>query len=179
MNWRNHNKRLHRYALRKICNETDAEEIADQTLVRFLEYMERREWQEEIRSVKAYLYGIAKNLCAEVMSRRMRETTLDSDDDDEQGEQTRRILEKKAMQDNNPTSRLENDIRLRELLDSLPKALVTKLSAEEKRLLYMHKALDMNAEEISQALCRDVFRVRYELNKLDAKIRYRVRQLSK
>jgi RNA polymerase sigma factor (sigma-70 family) len=174
-NFDKHNSQLKRYILRNVHNEADAEELAAQTLFRFFEFMEGRQWEEEIGSVTAYLYGIAKHDCARFMSRRHKETTLDSDDEEE-GAQTRRIMEKKAMQENNPTSRIEKEIYYEELYHRLPAIIFHDVTEDEFKLFCMHHVEQMNAAEIAAELGKDPELIGYKLNKLSAKIRYRARQ---
>jgi RNA polymerase sigma factor (sigma-70 family) len=174
LNYEEYRKNLYRYALKMTSNEAQAEEIADGTLVGVLDSMERRAWPEEIRDFNAYLIGSAKFRCIEWW-RRPKEESLEGD---EQSSQTQKALERKAMQDNNPTSRLENDIYYKELFRSVPlKVILSGLSEYEMNLLNMHAVEGLDAEEIAEALGKEPDSVKYQLNKLYAKIRYRARQL--
>ncbi len=175
-NWEGYSVMLFLYILKKIRNRVDAEDLAVQTLVNFLVFMEGRQWQEDIRSVTAYLKTIARNLCVEWLRRHGKEMSMDHDD--EQGKKARKALERDAVEENNPTSRLEEIIRSSEEFHSRPlKIILGGLSEYELRLLYMHAVDEMKAEEIATAVSGNVDSVRYQLNKLYAKIRYRVGRL--
>ena len=99
-------------------------------------------------------------------------------DDDEQTEQVRQALLRDAMQNNNPTSRLERKMYYEELFKALPlQVILGGLSAYELSLLYMDAVDEMSPKEIAQVVNEDADRVRYQVNKIYAKIRYRVRKL--
>jgi RNA polymerase sigma factor (sigma-70 family) len=175
-NYEEYRRQLYRYALGKMRNKAEAEEITDEAIVRFITSMEKRRWRDEIRNVKAYLIRIASRLCTIRLLRQSVETPLDNDDNDEQSGQTTTVLERKAMQDNEHTSRVENGIYYKELLHSLPKAIFSDLTEYELKLLYMHVVKEMKAEEMAKALGEDTDRIRYQINKLLAKLRYRARK---
>lgn len=173
--WGEYEEKLRRYALRILGNEDDAEEVARQAMTDHLESMERRLWNVELVSTEAYLKVIARNLCYALWSRRSRETPLYSSG--EEGEKTLKALEEKAMRENDPTSRLNDKIAKGELLNAIPKVVSSKLSDEEKEILYLHFTQQLGAKEIAAVLGKDVDYIRYQLNKLKAKIRYRVKKI--
>jgi RNA polymerase sigma factor (sigma-70 family) len=172
-NWEVYKKLLLGYALRILGNEADAEDVASQAMTNYLTSMERRRWTVQIVSTPAYLKVIARNLCFALLRRRGRETRLESSG--EQGEKTLKAIEEKAMRENDPTARFDKEIEKEQLLKALPKAVTSKLTEEEKDIYYMHFTLKLGVEEIAAALDKDVHYTRYQVNKLKAKIRYRVK----
>jgi RNA polymerase sigma factor (sigma-70 family) len=171
--WEEYQKLLLGYVLRILNNVTDAEEIASQAMTDYLDSMERRQWLVKIDSTPAYLKVIAKYLCFALLRRRGRETPLESSG--EQGETTLKAIEEKAVRENNPTSRYEKEIEKKELLQQVPKAVISNLTEEEKDIYYMDFTLKLSVEKMAAALDKDVHYTRYQLNKLRAKIRYRVK----
>lgn len=171
--WEEYKKLLLGYALRILGNVTDAEDVSSQALTAYLRSMERRLWKVQIESTPAYLKVIARNLCFALLRRRSRETPLETSG--EQGEKTLKAIEEKAMRENNPTARYEKGIDKEKLLKALPKVVTSKLTEEEKDIYYMHFTLKLGAKEIAAALDKDVDYTRYQVNKLKAKIRYRVK----
>jgi RNA polymerase sigma factor (sigma-70 family) len=171
-NCERYRKELYYFTLSKVRNKADAEDISNETILCFFKSMESRGWPE-IGNVMAYLIESAKNLCIK-RARRPPEDSLD-DLGDEEGEQIRNRLDKKAMQDNDPTSGYEHAIRSKKLLQRLHETILSDLTEEEWSLLYMRDVEGMKAKEIAEELGMHVDSVRYKLNMLGARIRYRLR----
>jgi RNA polymerase sigma factor (sigma-70 family) len=173
--WEEYEKLLLGYALRILSNVTDAEDVARQALTNYVASMDRRVWNVQIESTQAYLKVIARNLCFALLRRRGRETPLESRG--EQGERTLKALEEKAMRENDPTSRYQKKIEKDENLGAVPKVVSSKLTEEEEDIYYMHFSLNLGVKQIAAALDKDVDYTRYQVNKLKAKIRYRVKAI--
>jgi RNA polymerase sigma factor (sigma-70 family) len=174
LNCAEYRRQVFYFVLSMIRNKTVAEEITQDTILRFLEFMEKRRWEEDVRNVKAYLITIAKMLCYDWWRRPSEEEQMDSGD--EQSEQIRKALERKAMQENDPTARIVNDIYYGELYKSLPKSIWCDLTEEELRLFYLHSIMEMTPKEIAQADSKDADSIQGQLNRLNMKIRYRARE---
>src|SRR5205814_1175241 len=153
------------FVLSMIRNKTIAEEITQDTILRFLEFMDKRRWEEDVRNVKAYLITIAKMLCFDWWRRLSEGEQMNSGD--EQSEQIRKALERKAMQENDPTARIVNDIYYEELYKSLPKSIWCDLTEEELRLFYLHSIMEMTPKEIAQADGQDADSIQGQLNRLN------------
>ncbi len=171
----NYLNQVFRYILKMTRNETEAEEITQTAILAFLELMDKTCWEHEVRNVRAYLRRIARNVYVDSW-KIPREEGLVADD--EQSEQVRQALLRQAMQNNNPTARLESKMYYEELFKALPLQIILGgLSEYELKLLYMDAVEEMSPKEIAQEVDGDVDRVRYQLNRIYAKIRWRVRRL--
>lgn len=160
-----------------LCNEADVEDVLTQTLVNFVRFRNRKRWENEIENIPAYLGQVARRLSFRLIRKRSREESLDGDD--EQSERNHKAIEEKAMRENDPTSRYHEEIAKGEFFKSLPKAVTSNLTDEEKEIGYLYYGLNLSAKEIALTLDKDVYYIRHKLNNLRVKINYRVRQLSK
>lgn len=167
-------RKVHQIILSMTRNATIAQELAQQTMLLFLRIMEKK----EIANVGAYLNKIARRLSLAWIRKSRREIPLESED--EEGRQTLEALEGKAVLENDPTSRLLDELETWEQFRDMPwKILLGRLTDEERRLLYMLFVDDLNAEAIAEKLGTDVKRVRRQINRIMAKLRWRARQLRK
>lgn len=147
-----------------------AHEVAQQTMLKYLRLMEKENWQLEIKNEGAYLIVIAKNLVndgwrahgkAEFMS-------LDEQLDD-------RLL--KVLSELCETSNIENQIYFEELLRKMPaKTIFGGLDTYERNLFQL-QVEGLSNEEIAQEVSKDTSVVRYDLQKINYKIRARVRKI--
>lgn len=164
------------YVLRKVRNKADAEDITQITFQRFLAHMERVQWKTEVKNLRAYLMSAAANLCVDFLNRNIEETQVSYDD--QADEQTRNDLRDQAIQRDDSYTRIEARIFYEELYKSLPlEVILSRLSEYELNLLHLHAVEELTAEEIAKIVDNDVRQVRYDLQKLYAKIRYRARKL--
>jgi RNA polymerase sigma factor (sigma-70 family) len=177
-NCEEHRRHVYLLILGKIRNATDAQDLTQETILRFLNIMDKNGWEKEINDVGAYTSEIARNLCNEWFAKHWRETPLEADD--EEGKQTLEALEDKAVRENDLTSSIEDEIYNWEIFRGLPlKTILGRLTEDERQLLRMLFVDGLDAEEIANELGRSVERVRYQINKLMAKLRYRGRRLSR
>ena len=156
------------FSLTKDCEL--AHEVAQQTMVQYLRRMEKEHWQLEIENEGAYLVRIAKNLVndgwrangkAEFMS-------LDEQLDD-------RLL--KVLSQLCETSNIENQIYFAELLRKMPSKTIFGGLNEYERNLFQLQVDGLSNEAIAQEVSKDTSIVRYELQKINYKIRARVRKI--
>jgi DNA-directed RNA polymerase specialized sigma subunit, sigma24 homolog len=156
------------FSLTKDCEL--AHEVAQQTMVQYLRRMEKEHWQLEIENEGAYLVRIAKNLVndgwrangkAEFMS-------LDEQLDD-------RLL--KVLSQLCETSNIENQIYFAELLSKMPSKTIFGGLNEYERNLFHLQVEGLSNEAIAQEVSKDTSIVRYELQKINYKIRARVRKI--
>lgn len=171
-NWEAYGRHLLPYILHILRNEADAADVTEQTLVNHVESMERREWRVEIVDIKAYLRQSARHRCLKLLKLRSRETPLENDG--EEGARTNQVLEEMSMELNDPTPDIQEEIYKKELARRLPQAVISKLTDEEKELLSLHVGRNLGAREVAELLGKEVCYVRYQINKLKAKLRYRL-----
>jgi DNA-directed RNA polymerase specialized sigma24 family protein len=95
-------------------------------------------------------------------------------------ERLREALARDTIQVDDSVARIDEEIYHRELYQALPwKVILGGFGEYEKRLLILSMVEEMSAKEVAQALGTDISKVRYDLNKLRAKIRARVKRLLK
>ena len=168
-----HYDQLFHHALRLTNNQTEAEEITQTAFMRFLLRVKRK--KKEVRYVQAYLSKTVNNLWIDVLNRRRKEMAVSYDDD-----QIRETLEHEAAQSDDSVSSIENRIYFKELQRALPlKVILGGLEEYEKQLLLLKKVDERSIKEIAVIVGKDICQVRYDLQKLGAKLRYRVRKLVK
>lgn len=166
---------LNRYVLSLLRNKDDAEEITQKVFLRFFARMGKGQWETEVKNVKAYLIEIANNACKDLWKDRREEGQVSYDD--EKDEQIQKELQRKAMQLDDSTASIQNRILYGELYRDLPlNVILSGFSDYEIELIQLRKVDELSPKEIASTLDKDVYQVRYDLNKLDAKIRYRVRR---
>jgi RNA polymerase sigma-70 factor (ECF subfamily) len=160
--------KLMQYAYRLTGDMAEAEDIVQEATYRVL----RTEITPiELQSAYAYLHRSVKNAFVDKLKKERVGEHLSLD-------------EQKGLLDElvvvSPSDTIENDIYYKELLASLPKSILFGgLSEYEIKLLFMDAVEEMNPNEIAAALGEDADRIRYHLNRLYARIRYRVRKLMK
>ena len=173
--WLEYYNAVFSFVFHSLKNRADAEDVTQTTLMRFLAFMERRHWELEVVNVKAYLLTIAKRLCYEFWTRRRKEGAVSYDD--EHDKQTQKDLERKSKESDDLIRKIEDHIYYEELIQSLPlDVILDGLSEEELDLLYLDVVEGLSNEEIAEIVGEDVDSVRYHLQKLHAKIRYRGRK---
>ena len=146
-------------------------EIVQQTMVRYLSQKERENWQLEIPNERAYLVGIAQKLLWKRLATRGKAEfiSLDQPLDD-------KLL--KHLSTLFYTSDIENQIEVEERLQALPLDFIFGgLSPYQEHLWHLRKIESLSLKEIAQIVNKNVLFVRYELNKIEALIRSRVKAL--
>ena len=174
--WHIHYKNLYPYVLNLTRNKADAEDITQETLMRYRQHMEKKQWETKIEDADAYRRGIAYNLYMDLCKRRKREGQVSTDNEDD--ERTSKEAERKSGACDSTIAKIEADMHYKKLFRTLPlKVILSGLSEYELKLLRLKKVEGKSNEEVAETLNEDVFRVRYDSNKLDAKLRYRVKKL--
>lgn len=164
---------LFRHVLRLTRDRTDAEEITQTVFMKFLKLLNGKD-KKEIRSVKAYLARTATNLCKDMWSRRRKEMSVSYED-----EHVREKLEREAVESDDSVARLENGIYYKERYRSLPlNTIFSGLTEYEIEILYLRRVDEISIKEIALIVGKEVSAVRYDLQKLEARIRHRVRKLT-
>ena len=148
-----------------------SEEIAQQTLVKYLSRMNTKNWQEEIEDEPAYLRKAAHNLLKSVWRARRKRTfvSVDQQVDDQ--------LQKELSQHFDGFD-VEKQIYLEELRQTIPlKTIFIGLNPSQMRLLEMKYVERLSNKEIARKVNQHIAVVRYELQKTEAKIRARVKAI--
>ena len=97
-----------------------------------------------------------------------------SHDDKHMREESRR----KAVQGDDPSTRFEKDIYFKQLYQSLPlQVILGRLNEDDLQLLSLRVIDGMSVKEMAAIVGKDERTVRYHWNKLQARIRARVRTL--
>lgn len=169
------------FLCRVIGDRAEAEELTQDSFLHLLAFMERKQWQAVIRSPKAYLIATAihvrrdKKRGKDLWKGRREEGSVDYDD--EQAEHIRKVLDREAVKHNDPTDEIEDGIFFKELYKELPvNTLLSGLSRYEAEIFRL-KADGFSTKEIGQVVQKPEAQVRYDLQKLNAKFRYRVRKV--
>lgn len=166
---------LMRYLLFLTRNLIKSEEIAQTTFLRFLSHMDRVQWKQDVKHVKAYLIMTARRLYID-MQKNVGEVELVSYDD-ELNEQVQEALQRKAKECDDTVARIEDSIYYKELYQSLPlNILLAGMTEYEKSILYMNAVDEMSPEEIAPVVDRSPAQVRYDLQKIHSRLAYRVRK---
>jgi RNA polymerase sigma factor (sigma-70 family) len=174
--WPLHFNNLYPYVLNLTRNKADAEDITQDALICFKEHMEKNKWDVKFDNEDAYRRRIAHNLYMDLCKRRKKEGQVSCDN--EEDERTRKEAERRAGACDDAIASIEDDMHYKKLYRTLPlKVILGGLSDYELQLLRLKKVEEKSPEEIAETLHKDVYRVRYDLNKLDAKLRYRVKKL--
>ncbi len=140
--------KIYRYCFMKLHSSQAAEDITQET---FLHYF-RVAGAHEIENINAYLYGIARNLCADYY----RMQSFDSIDEAE-------------VAGRNECESSELRIALEQAMESLP--------CDEKEILFLRYTNDISINEIANILCVSRFAVyrkeRHALKLLREKVDWR------
>ena len=156
--------------LRLTHDRSEAEAITQSALLQFLRRMDRKEWNVKINNMRAYLLKIAKN---ERNQRKLRAKDTISYDD----EQTFKAVDSASARPDEHIIALEKRIYLEELLRRLPPSvLFSGLTEYEKQLFLLRRVEGMPISEIASIVNKDLEEARYDLHKIEARIRYRVRR---
>jgi RNA polymerase sigma factor (sigma-70 family) len=165
-----HYQKLIHYAYRLTGNSVEAEDIVHEAVCRVLKMDVT---SIKVKSTYSYLRKVAKNVFVDKLYKEKVEQHVSLDD-----RQHKDIHDQ--LFDGTASQVLEDSIHYRELMSSLPvRILLAGLSEREVKLLSMNAVEEMRAEEIADVLNEDVYKVRYELNRLYARIRYRARTIMK
>lgn len=170
------------FLLRLLGNETEAEELTQEAFLHMQAFMERHQWKREVKSFRAYLVTTAIHIRKDAWRGKdlwkgwREEGSVDYND--EQAEHVRKVLDREAMQSNNPTSDIENGIFFKELYDELPlKTILRDLEPYQLEILKLEAVDEMSPDEIALVVGRETAQVRYDLQKIHALLRYRVQKL--
>ena len=164
-----------REALRLTRNRAEAEGVTQATLLKFLDLMDRKDWKVEINDLKAYLKSIAKHVWSDRMQHQRKEKDpLHYDDKKDLKE-----LELDPRNRRDDTGDIESRIYYKELSNTIPWRLILRDTTDYERKLFRMRYIDeMSFKEIGAQVQKDPIVVKYELDRLMAKIRYRVKSLS-
>lgn len=176
--WHENQPAVFKHALKMLHNIDDAEDVTQTVYLRYFSFREKEGWKAKIVDEKVYQMTIATHLCYEIWRRRREEATVSYDDDND--ERTKRALERKAKESDDTVKKADDRLHYEKYYRSLPlKVIEGGLSEYELNLLQLNVVEEMSPKEIAELLGGDSNKVRYQLQKIHAKIRYRTRQLTK
>jgi RNA polymerase sigma-70 factor (ECF subfamily) len=163
-------KRVLRYALRLTGDVMEAEEITQTAYLKFFDRLTQNQRIGEVQHPQRYLYKTVSHLWNDRLSRKKTENVVSYDDDE-----IRMTME--IAQSDDSVKRIERDLYYQELFHEVPwKIILGQLSDYEKQLLLLKRVEGMSFSEIAKLLNNDIEVVRYHLQKIEAKIRYRARK---
>ena len=162
---------LFRQVIKLTRNQRDAEDITQTAFMKVLEQMQRPNWRIDTKSIRAYLGQTARNLHRDRW--RSKSKTISYDDDD-----VREAIEQKAAFNDDSVARMDNRIYYKELFEALPNVILKDSTDYELQLLQLRKVDQLNWEQIAEIVGQSETQVRYDLHKLEARIRYRVAKLT-
>lgn len=146
-------------------------EMAQEAIVKYLIAMEKVHWQLEIENEEAYVVQIALNLLNDKWKadRQTEWMSLDQQIDD-------RLMNELSKTTSGVD--VENKIYWQKLAQILPwKTIFIGLNERETRVFLLHAVECLSNEEIALDLNDNVVFIRYELTKVKAKIRARVKKI--
>lgn len=146
-------------------------EISQEAITKYLTAREKEHWQSEIENEEAYIVQIALNLLNDKwrVDGKVEWMSLDQQLDD-------RLLS--ALSKITSGVDVENKIYWQKLAQVLPwKTIFIGLSDTETRVFLLHAVECLSNEEIAIELNENVAVIRYELIKVKAKIRARVKKI--
>ena len=162
---------LFRQVIKLTRNRRDAEDITQSAFMKVLEQMQRPNWKIDTKSIRAYLGQTARNLHRDRW--RSKSKTISYDDDD-----VRETIEQQAAVNDDSVARMDNRIYYKELFEALPNVILKDSTDYERQLLQLRKVDELPWEEIAELVGRSVNQVRYDLHKLEARLRYRVAKIT-
>ena len=144
-----------------------SQEIPQQTLFKYFSRMEAENWQQDIKNEGAYLARIARNLVCDGWRAYGRgEVSLEQ-------ELEHRLTVPSQFQ---CSFYLEKSIYLEELRETVPlKTILGGFNDYQLRLLQLREVEGLKYKEIAQEVNKDQVNVRYDLQKIKATIRARVK----
>jgi RNA polymerase sigma factor (sigma-70 family) len=162
---------LFRQVIKLTRNRRDAEDITQSAFMKVLEQMQRPNWKIDTKSIRAYLGQTARNLHRDRW--RSKSKTISYDDKD-----VRETIEQQAAVNDDSVARMDNRIYYKELFEALPNVILKDSTDYERQLLQLRKVDQLPWEEIAEIVGRSVNQVRYDLHKLEARLRYRVARIT-
>lgn len=164
---------LFRIVLRLTNDREEAEDLAQTAFIRFLRLMKRKQWRVEINDIQAYLARIAINLCNDWWKKKEKEKAVSYDDDN-----TREEMDRQTARLDDSVLTIENRIYAKELYRALPvKVILTGLNDYEKKIFLLRRVDGLSMKEVADTVQGNICQVRYDLQKIEARIRYRVRKV--
>jgi RNA polymerase sigma factor (sigma-70 family) len=148
-----------------------SQDIAQQTITNYLNRMEKAGWNVEIDNETAYLVQSAKNLIKDRWEENSKAEIVSFDDEPDDG------IENVVSEPVAPSSNIDDRIYFCQLLAMIPwKTVLRGFSSDQLYLFGLHLEGWSN-EEIATEVNKEVEVVRYQLQKVTATIRNRIRKI--
>jgi RNA polymerase sigma-70 factor (ECF subfamily) len=160
------------FSVRLTGDPDDAEDLVQEVVCRVLKYVDRAAASEQswmnLKSPAAYLRTVARHIHVDREKQR-RYSQISLDDDDVEGLHHQLV-------DYSTSDAIVNRVYYEELMRSLPlRVFLAGLSGYELKLLHLNSVEEMTVREIAKELDEDASLIRYHLQKVHAKVRYRAR----
>lgn len=164
-------KDLYPYVLNLTHNAADAEDITQNSLLSYRDHQDRHGWEVVIEDEGAYLRRTAHNQYVDWLKDHPKETVITDD------EENRKIQHEISI---DSIAIIENRIYIDELCESLAwNVLLRGLSKDDVSLFYQNVVDGMSCVEIAKETGKNIYKVRYDLNRIKATIRARAKKLIK
>ena len=151
--FRDYDRQLHRYLIRRMPSRQDAEDLAQEVYLRLL----RIDSTKRVHKPLAYIYGIASHVVADYRSDTRHEQTFICDSDDD-------------AQEDGPESPIDDLTDRLNLQQQLERAL-TRLPRTQAEVLLAHKHRGLSYEEVAAELGLSIHTVEKYVTQAKARIR--------
>ena len=162
-------KDLRNFCRSKSLNTEDTEDFIQETFTRLLEQTQHTNEENKIDNLGGYAYTICKHLHVDHLKKEEKQYIHESISDDLKPQ----LLHEEGLMDTTFAAKLHDRID-REKFEKHIKACSQTLSKAESEILSLHLE-GYSKEEIAEELHLDIYRVRYEVNKVMAKFRARLK----
>lgn len=150
-------------------SRAEQEDIAQTSCLKVLEAEQRT----KIENKEAYGATTAKHVRYDFLWRRKKEGAVSYDDEKDEG--TRRELDRKAAEADNPVLRMLDHLDAQKFFEDLPESTWTKFTEDDFELLRLRYEEDCTFEEIGQLMGKSEADARYHHQMLLARLRARLK----
>lgn len=151
-------------------SQAEQEDIAQTSCLKILEAEQRT----KIENKKAYSATTAKHVRYDFLRQRKKEGIVSYDDEQDEG--TRRELDQKAAEADNPLLRLLERLDVQKFFNDLPESIWVKFTEEDLKLLRLRYEEDWSFEEIGESMGKSKADARDHHHMLIARLRARLRK---
>lgn len=152
-------------------DEAETENLVQEAYMRTFQYMEECQWTVEISNIAAFVIRIARSLQNDRWRRGVRTESLDD-----------KSLSEQIVQEiqSNPPADIEKRIYLEQLIQTIPFQIILRgLSDYELQILHLAAVEGLSTAEIAEKVGENIASLRYDLQKVESKVRSRARRYLK
>lgn len=151
-------------------SQAEQEDIAQTSCLKVL----KAERRTKIENKQAYGAKTAKHVRYDFLRRRKKEGMVSYDDEQDEG--TRRELDRKAAEADNPLLRMLERLDVQKFFNDLPESIWAKFTENDFKLLQLRYQDDCSFEEIGELMGKSEADARYHHQMLLARLRARLRK---